>query len=270
MKYKLIASDIDGTLLPFGNKAFSERTLAAAEKCRKHGIAFTIFTGRSFVNALKAAEQLGIKGPIVTANGSIVMGTDGSVLKAWSFDKETAVSICRDLTGMGLRCSFYCPEGVYRLDESAPASFTVTTINARTFVNAVNDRELFFGTGADHVCKIESYSDDPALMKSLAERYAEQGFGASQAYPVNVEILPPGCGKGRALLWLCEYMGIRREECAAIGDNTNDIEMIRAAGVGIAMGNAAPELKEASDTVTEDAENDGAARAIDRLIAEGS
>lgn len=268
MKIRLIASDIDGTLLPFGKKEFSKRTLAIAQLCRRSGIAFTVFTGRSFAGAMKAASLLGVEGPIVTANGSIVMGTDARVIKAWRFDAESAGRIAGDLAKMGLPVRCYVPEGVYRIGEAGGTSRQDTEICGKIFTDVVNDKELFFEKGIPNACKIEAYSDDTALMKSLAYRYSAMGCGASQAYPVNVEILPPGCGKGAALIYLCGRMGIRREECAAIGDNTNDIEMIRAAGLGIAMGNAVQALRDAADLVTDDAEHDGAANAVERIISE--
>ena len=74
--------------------------------------------------------------------------------------------------------------------------------------------------------------------------------------------------KGDALIALCAALGIAPEETVAFGDGTNDTSMIRAAGVGVAMGNADFSVKAAADTVCDDNEHDGVAKFIERLLAE--
>jgi Cof subfamily protein (haloacid dehalogenase superfamily) len=87
-------------------------------------------------------------------------------------------------------------------------------------------------------------------------------YAVSTSIPNNIEVNALGATKGAALLFLCEQLGIRREDCMALGDGTNDTSMIEAAGIGVAMGNAAPEVKAAANVITKTNEEDGLAEAI--------
>ena len=87
-------------------------------------------------------------------------------------------------------------------------------------------------------------------------------YAVSTSIPNNNEVNARGATKGAALLFLCGQLGIRREDCMALGDGTNDTSMIEAAGIGVAMGNAAPEVKAAANVITKTNEEDGLAEAI--------
>lgn len=82
----------------------------------------------------------------------------------------------------------------------------------------------------------------------------------------NLEVNAKGADKGAALLWLADYLGIDREETMSFGDGENDIPMIKAAGIGVAMGNALDTVKAAADTVTLTNDEDGVAAAIRKFI----
>jgi hydroxymethylpyrimidine pyrophosphatase-like HAD family hydrolase len=86
------------------------------------------------------------------------------------------------------------------------------------------------------------------------------------SHPILVEGLPRGLNKSVGLAWLAEHLGIARDEVLAVGDNDNDVEMLRWAGVGVAMGNSSPAALAAADWVAPDVSADGAAIALERYL----
>jgi hypothetical protein len=88
----------------------------------------------------------------------------------------------------------------------------------------------------------------------------------TRSLPEFVEILDPKVDKGAALRFVAERLGIAMEQTAAIGDSWNDAPLLRAAGLGIAMGSSPPELREDADAVVADLEHDGVAEAIERFV----
>ena len=121
-------------------------------------------------------------------------------------------------------------------------------------------------TGKD-VEKINVYvadlGDREPLKKELS---AIPGLIISSSLYNNIEINMEGATKGNALLWLASYLGISREETMAFGDGENDLSMLKAAGIGIAMANGIEAAKEAADEITLTNDEDGVAAAIERLV----
>ena len=98
--------------------------------------------------------------------------------------------------------------------------------------------------------RIAMYWRDPAERDAVLAGLAGIGhIEVTRSHPTNIEVMGEGCTKGAALAWLCGHAGIDRADAMAFGDNLNDIEMIRAAGTGVAVGNAEPEVKAAADAV---------------------
>ena len=120
--------------------------------------------------------------------------------------------------------------------------------------------------------KIQSYFRDEAtqraVLAALAEEFPELSVACS--LPGNVELTHRDATKGAAMTALCAHLGIPLERAAAFGDERNDCSMLAAAGLGVAMGNAAPEAKAAARLVTDTNQEDGVARTLLRLLEEGA
>ena len=106
------------------------------------------------------------------------------------------------------------------------------------------------------------YSNDTALLAELREKLVKAGLSVSSSFKTNIEITSQGLGKGQAVAWLARHLGIDREQVMCFGDNTNDASMLRAAGVGVAMGNAVAELKAQANLVAPPCAEDGLARLL--------
>ena len=120
--------------------------------------------------------------------------------------------------------------------------------------------------------KIQSYFRDPAVkrevLNTLPAEFPEITVACS--LPGNVEITHRDATKGAALEFLCGHLGMPAAQAAAFGDERNDCSMLRAAGLGVAMGNAQPEVLAAADAVTGDNNHDGVAQAIEKYILQGA
>ena len=119
-----------------------------------------------------------------------------------------------------------------------------------------------------NVQKIQFFTRDMELRTRLLTEIPQvfPGILATSSSPQNIELNQDAANKGDALLALADRLGVPREKTLAFGDGLNDISMIRAAGVGIAMDNAEDVVKEAADWVTASCDEDGVARGIERFI----
>jgi Cof subfamily protein (haloacid dehalogenase superfamily) len=103
------------------------------------------------------------------------------------------------------------------------------------------------------------------LIAPIQERVGDEARLVTSG-PRTIEVILPGISKAGALSWLANYLGVPREETMAIGDGNNDLDMLEWAGLGIAMGNATPEVKAAADWIAPDVEADGVAVALRRFV----
>ena len=120
----------------------------------------------------------------------------------------------------------------------------------------------------DSVQKIIAFFRNPddkqATIREITARFP--GYAVSSSLGNNIEINAQNATKGSALCFLCEKIGVPIGQCMAFGDGTNDYSMLRAAGFGVAMGNASEEVQSCADAVTETNEEDGVARMIERVL----
>jgi hydroxymethylpyrimidine pyrophosphatase-like HAD family hydrolase len=231
-------------------------------------------TGRRFRTALPVQEALGLEGPIVLHNGALVKhSTDGRTLAA----RTLAPELCREAIA-ALR-----PQGpplVY-VDEYPDTDI----VTERGPLHATQAEYL--AEHGDHCRFVDDLAREPlegVLMVSVmadADAVADLGARAARALGARVhrheihnhgyggrilELLAPGSGKWPALLRLAEGWGIGADEIAAIGDDLNDLELVREAGIGIAMGNAVPAVRAVADLVAPSHAEQGIARAIELVL----
>jgi Cof subfamily protein (haloacid dehalogenase superfamily) len=265
---KLIASDIDDTLLPKGG-AISDATLRAVAKCRERGIVFALATGRWYPSAAGVAERLGAEGPLIVANGGCVITRSGEILKEFPMDGEDVKIAYEAVRDSGALITSYVRGAIYRLNtlsmENRPPE-KLSYYGGNEYPVVDDDRERFEKEALTGVYKMEVYSNDGALLKELRAALTQKGLSVSSSFRTNIEITSRGLGKGHALRWLAGHMGIPVEKTMAFGDNTNDMQCLQAAGVGVAMGNAVDELKAAADLVTYPCAEDGLARFLDENV----
>ena len=249
MAYKMIISDVDGTLLDL-NHQIPDENRKAVKKYMESGGLFSLATGRIEKSALIIQKELSIKIPLILYNGArIVDMVNKSVIYEKHLTAEQAeaavkalklspVSVIIYSDGEGYTPSYTKSindhaemEGIYPVLLEELMDINLSKVNKILFAgnNDENDDILFS-------CFLEEYkklcSNLPFIVRSN-KRY--------------LEFLPEGVNKGTAVEKLAEYLKIPMKEVVCFGDNLNDLEMIQKAGLGIAMGNGHEKLKEAAD-----------------------
>jgi len=253
---RLVAIDVDGTLLPTFARELSRRTARALSAAQEEGITVAIATGRRTAYTLPLLEGLGLRAdmPLITSNGAVTRTLGGKPLDAMHMDARVARGLCTLLRPFGaLVFTFDRPgRGELVLEDLQQANGRIALwMEAnRNAIEVFNPLEGALGDGEDPI--------QGMVAGSVSDmRMAEQAFRGSEwasvcecvktEYPARdlsiLDLLPLGVSKGWALKQLAGRLGIDRKETMAIGDNWNDVEMLEWAGQAIVMGNAAQELR---------------------------
>lgn len=270
---KIIAVDLDGTLLN-SEKKVSPQDKKMIEKAAGSGVHIIPATGRLYNAVPDEVKSLEGVRYLILANGAVVydMKENRDVLHS-EIPREQAKEIFDFLD------AYPCIYGCYISDQSWMTHEAkdqidryVPEVAFRPLITAFNEtaddlRDLVASRDVD-VQKIQLFSGDAALIDHLLIRIPEEfpGVVTTSSIRHNVEINAASAQKGVALLRLADFLGIGQEMTMAIGDAINDIDMIKAAGVGVAMANAfAKEVKEAADYITSDCDHGGVAEAIEKF-----
>ena len=262
MAIKLFVTDLDGTLLPTGTKV-SEKNIKAVQEAVKAGITVTIATGRMFKAALPVAETLGVNVPIITYNGALIKSVDGEIIHSVFLEPQLVKELVSFFQSRDWYLQSYSEDNLIYPEHNSYSEFYENAQKLKG--RAVGWEGLLEYT--DQVAKVLSISNgiEETQLRIYEVMKAFKGrVDAVSSHPYYCEVIAPGVSKASAIRHLADKMGIRNDEIMAIGDSNNDLEMLKAAGKSIAMGNAIPEVKEACDYVTGTCEEDGFAEAIYR------
>lgn len=249
----LIVSDFDGTLLTSRNTILPQVKSAISEYVQAGGI-FAVCTGRMLASILPRVRELGLKGLVIAYQGTVIADIEsGKIIKQGGYSARDAADVCRVLKGLGQPVNVYSDNVMYtdipKENEYLKAYERITGIDSVSVQNVpmadyVLQNKLFCQKITVLVSEKERVALYEALQKSLGSR-----FDVTCSASVLVEISPKGDDKGGAVRFLAKHYGIGIEDTVAVGDNLNDISMIRAAGVGVAVGNAIEELKREADFI---------------------
>lgn len=264
MPYRLIAVDLDDTLLT-DDLSVTEPTRRAMAEAIAQGAHLTIATGRMFDSAQRIARQIGLNVPIITYQGSLIKNLlDEQVLYERSVPAGVAARIYDYCLANGLHLQTYVNDKLYAAEENerllkyAAQSKIPYTIEA-DFKRAIA-RE-----GQTKLLAIDEPARLDALLPELKRLFGDE-IHVTKSKPNYVEFTHLEGTKGHALRFLAAHYGIPIEETIGIGDAMNDHEMIEAAGLGVAMANAVPALKEIADYVTLSNNEDGVKHVLDKFV----
>lgn len=262
---RLIASDVDGTLLPRGG-VISTALREAVGQCRGRGIPFILASGR-WVGALSdIIAQTGTAGqPCIIANGAAILGPDGEPLREWLLDEADARRVYDILRGFDVQINAYLRGALFCLNTRAlkrPSSMIKGYLGGGGHRMVLDDRAAFESEVFGRAFKLEALSEDPALVAGVKAALSGSGLSVTNSSVRNVEIMAPGVNKGAALRWLAGEMGVPLQNCMAFGDNMNDMDLLAAVGWPVAMGNADPALKAIARIIALADDEDGVARVL--------
>ena len=266
--YKLIAIDLDGTLVR-SDQSISQRTMDALVRVQEMGVKVVVASGRPTYGTAHVADALQLErfgGFVMSYNGGEIYNWQTKeVLHAQTLDKEVIPYLYRYAKAQGLPIMTYIgKEVVSEVKDNEYIRYS--EMRNRMIIRQVDDF-VVTAQGAGVVkCIIVG---DPTLLPSLETELqtALKGkAGVFRSEPFFLEIVPVGIDKAKGLEILLQKIGMHREDLIAFGDGYNDIPMLQFAGMGVAMSNAAEEIKNAADFVTKSNDDDGIAFVLENLI----
>ncbi|NLX90628.1 MAG: HAD family phosphatase [Firmicutes bacterium] len=267
MKYKLLALDLDDTLLNEQYK-ISDRNIKALKEAASKGIEITIATGRMFRSALPYARELGITMPLITYHGALIKETTGEkrVLRQWGVPYELALEILRFAETEGFHINIYLDDNLYVKEENENSRYyqSIASIPLETVGDLAGYLERV-GKEPTKLTVINREGRLPELQKFLQGKYSSE-LSVVQSRPFFLEITHREATKGRALKFLAERKNLSPSQVIAMGDSYNDIDMLQYAGMGVAMGNAPPDVQKAADFVAAASSEDGVALFLEKYI----
>ena len=265
MKYKLIASDFDGTI--YDGEKVDDRVKSAIAAYRAAGGKFCLATGRIFSSARQWVEPLGVDDEVIACQGAAVYhASTGEVIRKFPLEKSLAVRAAEFFEENGDVCHAYGDERFY-LEKPNPLTTEYAGYCAvdPVYVGVPLSRHI---PSMDAVNKVISIVSPDTIDDKIRTLRALLGDGAevSKSSPIYLEITARDAGKGNALIALADYLGVPLEETIGVGDQLNDLSMVVTAGLGCAMGNGVPALKQAADIVIPSIGEGGVARLIEDVL----
>lgn len=263
MKYKMIAVDMDGTLLD-SQKNIAPATVNAVKRVVEQGVLFVIATGRSVRGVAKYQQTLALPGPLIVYNGAmIVSGSDGEVL----FEQGLKLEDARRIFDLGQRYAttmcVWAGNRLYanRLDERIAKYQELARLKAIL----LSDFNELPPVSVSKILWIDEPERIGQFERELREdMFDEVTFCTSQ--PTYLELFNSQVSKGAAIAKIGELYGIDREEMIAVGDGLNDLSMIEYAGLGVAMANADPQLKASAQYIADSNDNEGVRQLLEKFI----
>lgn len=260
MKYKLVALDVDGTLIN-DEYRITERTSATIREVHRRGARIVLCTGRAPASTLPLLRELGLEGVVITHNGAATVDSQGpTLLHQYSFGVDRVdrlVAFCR---AEGVHLDLNSPFSLYveELSEEAREAYRNYYIDPIVIDDLLQVREP--------LVKITMYAGKDVLDRLLG-RWSE--IGDPELRPIRsdeyfIDLMHVKASKGNALRALAQQWDIDPSGILAIGNYYNDLDMLQFAGVGIAMGNAPDDVKKQADFVTASNNEDGVHLALQR------
>ena len=233
--------DIDGTLIPHGDKEITPSAVEALHKLKENGVKLFIATGRAIQTTQFVQEQADWDG-VMALNGQYIV-YNNEVIHKLAFDPEGLAVLCDYVEANNIVTSFTTDEGSY-----------IDGMNERA-----TSRSFLPRKPTRHCLEVPTYQVNSFIPAEDDDEFIAHFPGAKNARWSDVfnDVVPVNGGKDVGIQFIADYFGFDISETAAFGDGGNDIPMLKAAGIGIAMGNANDAVKAASDYVTDSNKDNG-------------
>lgn len=268
MAQYLIVSDVDGTLA-YDSTTISARTSQVINQLLDAGHLFYLATGRMYALAAAMAEQIGPRAEIISANGAAYEFSGQKTHHLLGSKALAAIEAAA--ASNGLTAVYFTDTAVYYVTTPPPAIeqmlYSFAPKDVTIDVTQLPDIAAL-QTHSDEITNgiIFSLSDPEALANTREQLAAQSLLHLSASDPTNIELIPKHVDKANAILELQAKTGIPKDRTIAFGDGLNDLGMLKAAGISVAMGNAVPEVKAVAKYVTETNKEDGLAQFLLRFF----
>ena len=264
--YKLIALDMDGTLLN-EEKKISKANFDAIQNAREKGVKVVLATGRPLKGIHQYLTQLNLISKeeyAVTYNGSLIQNTSGSIIidkKPLSHEDNKYLYELSKKLNVNIHALTYdkCITPKFNKYSEYEANMNQIPLEIVDFEN-IDENVVIIKT---------MFIDEPEILDRVVPEIPKEvydRFTVVRSAPFFLEFIDKSSNKGSGIHKLAESLGIKQEEVICVGDAGNDLHMIEYAGLGVAMGNAFEEVKKAADYVTATNDDDGVAEVINKFI----
>lgn len=252
-KYKLLALDLDGTVLN-SQHTISQELVETIKQIAQH-THVVIVTGRHHVAAKPYYDQLGLSTPIICCNGTYIFDyQNDTVIQENAIDKAIAAEFITLSQAHNLKMVMYVRDAML-YSRARPIEYMEALLTwSQTFpesqrpnIQKVDDFQQE-AQSSDYVWKFVVEGE----VNTFAETpFVKENFNGERSWIDRVDFAATGNSKGNALTRYIEPLGISLDECIAVGDNHNDISMLKAVGLGVAMQNADDTVKSSADLITQ-------------------
>ncbi len=271
MDYKLIAIDMDGTLLNSQDK-ISERNKKALLNAIANGIHVVLATGRIYKSALHYQRYIGLKSPIIACNGAVISSSEDDIIFENFIDNNSLKEIIRLAEENDMYYHFYDKDKFYY------------KTSKKEFVNYYKYyEENYFSQGIELVkfknpseiidlnssryYKVVFIDDNSDKLLDFRRKLSNiKGIAISKSWHNNIEVMNASVSKGNAVKFLIDILNIDSSNVITIGDNENDVSMFKVSGLSVAMKNGDEIAKNHADVITDTNDEDGVAKVIEKYV----
>ena len=288
--YKLIAVDLDGTMLNHYGE-ISEKTKEIVQKCIEKGVQIVLASGRPTDSIKTIAEELGIKGYFIAGNGALVYDIQKNEIIYENYIKKEKVleiiKICEEnsiaynvytdkvilTTNLKFNVLYYYKENLKK-EENKKTNISIVE-NMYEYVKQMEKENILKITICDEndsifhsiIKKVREINGIDVLdISHMSKKMIQQGTEEVPVEYFYTEVSASDVNKWNAIKFLMEKLEIKEEEIIAIGDNINDKKMIENAGLGVAMKGSTPEIIEVAKEITDTNDKDGVAKVLERYV----
>lgn len=262
---RLLALDLDGTLMDDDMVIRSARARRAISAAQERGVVVTLATGRMFDSTLAFARDLGITAPLICYQGGLIRSpnSDAPLYRA-TMEPSLVREVLEWCAHRGRRIVLYAGDDVFLDERRYPESFYRDLLGERLIW--VDDLRAVLDQHEPIKFLVFVEPQDAGSVEAELRLRFEGRMELTRSHALIVEGNPLGVSKEDALRRLAAHLDIPQAQVMAVGDQDNDASMIAWAGVGVAMGNASHATKSAADWIAPSVAQDGAAVAIERFV----
>jgi Cof subfamily protein (haloacid dehalogenase superfamily) len=263
LAYRLVALDLDGTLLG-ANAVLSPRNLSALRQLAQQGVHICIITGRIPATAKVVTAAIDFPHLLAGYNGALIteQPTGKELYRAWLQPAQVReVLACFQELGLNDHCDVFSDECWYFTPYEEP----YLSQTSRFDIATAPIPEKWPDVAAPKVMTIIARAVNQEILQQVKRKLP--GYEAVLSTPTLLEVTAGGVNKGTALRWMADYLDVPIEATIAFGDQHNDVDMIRTAGFGVAMGNAVDAVKQVAKHVTAHHKEDGVAVVLESLFS---
>ena len=265
MRYRLVALDLDGTILDM-QLNLDPRDVEALGQIIFAGVTVVACTGRPFPGALPWVERLGLDGPLICYQGAEIRLPDGTKILDHGVNHELAMDVIRFARERDLHVQAYRDDRLI-VERDRPEAHEYAN-HAGMEIHLVGDLETAMGPTTPKLVIVATVQRLEELLPEARRRW-DGRLNVATSVPTYLEFTSVESDKASAVAFLCDRLGIPQDQCVAVGDGRNDASMIEWAGLGVAVEGSPPEVVAAADKTISRPGHGGVKQLADMLIGGG-